>query len=64
MSFLQDGQPTDEIVAEFTNVYNGKPEAPKTGDYRNMWMWIALIFVSGGVVVTNVVVGRKEEKAQ
>jgi len=35
------------------------PEVPKTGDSSNMFLWIALLFVSGAGVVTIIVVGKK-----
>lgn len=35
------------------------PEIPKTGDNSNMFLWIALLFVSGAGIVTIIVVGKK-----
>lgn len=36
-----------------------KPQSPKTGDNSNMALWIALLFVSDGAVLT---VGVSEKK--
>ena len=48
------GNTTLEKV-EFTNSYNKAADNPSTGDNSNMFLWIALLFVSGcGVVVTTV----------
>lgn len=33
--------------------------SPNTGDSSNLWLWIALLFVSGGAVITLTVVDRK-----
>lgn len=33
--------------------------SPNTGDNSNLWLWVALLFVSGGAVITLTVVDRK-----
>lgn len=37
--------------------------SPNTGDSSNLWLWIALLFVSGGAVITLTVVDRKRRMA-
>lgn len=37
-------------------------DAPETGDNSNMSLWIALLFVSGGTVITMSVYDRKRRK--
>ena len=37
--------------------------SPNTGDNSNLWLWIALLFVSGGAVITLTVVERKKRVA-
>ena len=35
--------------------------SPKTGDNRNMFLWVALLFASGGVFITATAVDRKKK---
>ena len=37
--------------------------SPQTGDNSNMWLWIALLFASGGAVTTLIVYDKKKKKA-
>ncbi len=37
------------------------PSSPQTGDNSNMMLWIALLFISGGAVITLTVVDRKRK---
>ena len=39
------------------------PNSPATGDNSNMFLWIALLFISGGAVITLTVVDRKRRMA-
>ena len=39
------------------------PNSPATGDNSNMFLWIALLFISGGAVITLTVVDRKKRMA-
>lgn len=39
------------------------PNSPATGDNSNMALWIALLFISGGAVITLTVVDRKRRTA-
>ena len=43
-----------------TNTGNETP-SPKTGDNRNMFLWVALLFASGGVFITATAVDRKKK---
>lgn len=43
-----------------TNTGN-ETTSPKTGDNRNMFLWVALLFVSGGVFITATAVDRKKK---
>ncbi len=38
-------------------------DSPQTGDNSNMFLWIALLFISGGAVITLTVVDRKRRMA-
>jgi len=39
------------------------PQSPQTGDNSHMMLWIALLFISGGAVITLTVVDRKRRTA-
>ncbi len=39
-------------------------DSPATGDNSNMFLWFALLFISGGVVITLAVVDRKRRTAK
>ena len=38
-------------------------DSPQTGDNSNMFLWIALLFISGGAVITLTIVDRKRRMA-
>ena len=38
-------------------------DSPQTGDNSNVFLWIALLFISGGAVITLTVVERKRRMA-
>jgi len=38
-------------------------DSPQTGDNSNMFLWIALLFISGGAAITLTVVDRKKRMA-
>ena len=38
-------------------------DSPQTGDNSNMFLWIALLFISGGAVITLIVADRKRRMA-
>jgi LPXTG-motif cell wall-anchored protein len=37
---------------------------PQTGDNSNIFLWLALLFVSGGAVMATTIVGRKKRRAE
>ena len=54
-----------EIPATGTPTEPGKPtdsDSPQTGDNSNMILWIALLFVSGGVVIGITVYSKKKKE--
>ncbi len=54
-----------EILATGTPTEPGKPtdsDSPQTGDNSNMILWIALLFVSGGVVIGIIVYSKKKKE--
>lgn len=53
---------TDGSTDGTFNVH-AKANSPATGDNSNMFLWIALLFISGGAVITLTVVDRKRRSA-
>lgn len=53
---------TDGSTDGTFNVH-AKANSPATGDNSNMFLWIALLFISGGAVITLTVVERKKRSA-
>lgn len=53
---------TDGSTDGTFNVH-AKANSPATGDNSNMFLWIALLFISGGAVITLTVVERKKRMA-
>ena len=53
---------TDGSTDGAFNVH-AKANSPATGDNSNMFLWIALLFISGGAVITLTVVDRKRRMA-
>lgn len=51
----------DDAKAALEELNSNK--SPATGDNSNMFLWIALLFVSGGAVATLTVVSKKKKKA-
>ena len=54
-----------EIPATGTPTEPGKPtgpDSPQTGDNSNMILWIALLFVSGGIVIGITVYSKKKKE--
>ena len=41
----------------------GRGTSPKTGDTSNLALWIALLFVSGGVMTGVTVVSKKKKRS-
>ena len=40
------------------------PTSPQTGDTSNMFLWVALLLVSGGALVGTTVYGKKRKRAE
>lgn len=40
------------------------PTAPQTGDNSNLWLWFALMFVSGGGIISTTVYGMKRKESE
>lgn len=53
---------TDGSTDGTFNVH-AKADSPATGDNSHMFLWIALLFISGGAVITLTVVDRKRRSA-
>ncbi len=54
-----------ELVAEFENTYDYTPyipDVPPTGDTSNLTMWVALMLISGGAVLTLFVNEQKKRR--
>ncbi len=47
-----NGESAETLTAEFENVYDYTPEIPQTGDNFNMFIWIAMLIISGGAAIT------------
>ncbi|HCT16050.1 MAG TPA: hypothetical protein DIW36_01305, partial [Ruminococcaceae bacterium] len=37
------------------------PKSPQTGDNSNLMLWIALLFISGGVVTGTAIISKKKK---
>ena len=65
-TYTKGTETVDGVI--FTNVYTAptpdttEPDIPKTGDNRNIWLWFALLFVSGTGLVGTRLYGRKKGK--
>ena len=67
VSYIVEDVPDGQII--FTNAYDApdteepetpeSPEIPQTGDYSDLSLWFALMFVSGGIVTTFIIHNRK-----
>ncbi len=63
-----DNSGKDYEKAEFANTYTAPvvpdiPDIPKTGDTKNLSLWIALLFVSGGIFAgVNLLKDKKSEE--
>ncbi len=53
------GNVTEYKVTVYKNHTVTDPDSPQTGDNSNIALWIALLFISGGAVITLTVVDRK-----
>lgn len=56
-------QAVNEAVAEFENIYDDPyVPSPPTGDYSNITLWLAVLFVSGGLFAGTVYFAKKGER--
>ena len=58
--YYSDKDGTKEIKKADT-VTAKLPKSPKTGDTSNLMLWIALLFISGGVVTGTTVISKKKK---
>ena len=58
--YYSDKDGTEEIKKADT-VTAKLPKSPQTGDNSNLMLWIALLFVSGGVVTGTTVISKKKK---
>ena len=60
-----DNKPSDDTTKpEDTNKPSDDVQSPQTGDNSMMWLWVALLFVSGFGVVATTVIGKKKSSAK
>ena len=59
--YYDDAEATEEI-AKADTVTKKLPKSAKTGDSNSLVLWIALLFVSGGVVTGVTVVSKKKKR--
>ena len=57
--YFSDKDGTKEI-AKADTVTAKLPKSPQTGDNSSLMLWIALLFISGGVVIGTIVVSKKK----
>lgn len=64
-SALQAGRKVKMPLSQYgiiaTNTGNGT-KSPQTGDNSNMFLWVALLFASGGVLTVLGVTDKRKEK--
>ncbi len=65
-TLTKNGENATAVVAEFENVYDytQHPDNPKTGDNTKIYLWPALLLVSGGAIVALAVYGKKRSKKE
>ncbi len=62
--FFVDGNKTNEINAEFTNICNiDNPVVPDTGMDKSVYFWMVLAFLSGTSCIVILIADRRERKA-
>ena len=60
-TITNNGAAVDQVVAEFENIYDHTSDADPTGD-PGLILWIAMLTISGGGLVTVKKLGKKEEE--
>ncbi len=51
----------EEVKKQVEELMKEINASPTTGDYTGVWLWVALLFVSGGVAITNTVANGKKK---
>ncbi len=60
---INNEQAVNEAVAEFENIYDDPyVPSPPTGDYSNITLWLAVLFVSGGLFAGTVYFAKKGDR--
>jgi len=61
--YFADAAATREITkaATVTAKLPDDPKSPQTGDSNNLMLWIALLFISGGVVTGTAIIRKKKK---
>ena len=59
----KDARGKVDALAEKIKKLAEEANSPKTGDTSNLALWIALLFISGGVVTGTTVVGKKKKRS-
>ena len=61
--YYSDADATKEITkaATVTAKLPDEPKSPQTGDNSNLMLWVALLFISGGVATGTTVVSKKKK---
>ena len=61
--YFADAAATKEIAKDDTRTDKlpDDPKSPQTGDTSNLMLWIALLFISGGVVTGTTVISKKKK---
>ena len=59
----KDARGKVDALAEKIKKLAEEANSPKTGDTSNLALWIALLFISGGIVTGTTVVGKKKKRS-
>ncbi len=66
-SIVQNAVETEAVTAEFINEYDYTPvppDGPETGDFSGIHLWIAILVLSTGAILSLSLMGKKETSAQ
>ncbi len=66
-AIVQDTVPVEAVNAEFVNEYDYTPlppDGPETGDASGIYLWIAILVLSTGAILSLSIFGKKETMAQ
>lgn len=56
--------PVTAVETEFTNIYEGDPDIPVTGDTSKPCLWFAFLLVGSVALVATVLYGKRSEKTE